>query len=69
MLGSLWRIDRTLSGTTTENNGNEEVLYIFQNFKAGALPSDCLLPYPRYSLVGTYSPAKIQLVYSTAPAD
>ena len=46
---SIWPIDRTVSGVTTPgqgrpgSNGNEEVLYIPQLSKAGALPSDCLM--------------------------
>ena len=53
---SIWPIDRTLSGPTTlgqsgpGNNGNEGVLHIPQIFKAGALPSNCLMSYLRYSL-------------------
>ena len=41
---SIWLIDITLSGATTPgqgvpgSNGNEEVLYITQNFRVEALP-------------------------------
>ena len=52
---SIWPIDIILSGTTTPgqtgpwNNGNEGVLHILQIFKAGASPSDSLMPYPEHS--------------------
>ena len=48
---SIWPINMAPSGTTTpsqsapDNNGNEGVLHIPQNFKAGASPSDGLMPY------------------------
>ena len=51
-------IDRTLLGVTTPgqsgpgSNGNERVFYIPQIFKAGTLPSDCLMSYPGHLLVG-----------------
>ena len=39
---STWTRDTTLSGATTygQSDSNEEVLYITQNSKAGALSSD-----------------------------
>ena len=56
--GSVWPIDRTLSGTTTQgqswskSDDNEVVLHIPQSSSiTGASPSDCLLLYPRHSLV------------------
>ena len=56
---SIWPIDRSLSGATTPsqsgsvNNGNERVLYIPQSFSiTGTSPSDCLVSYPGYTLVG-----------------
>ena len=71
----------TLSGATTPgqsgsgSNGNEEVLYIPQIFKAGVLPSGGLVSYSGHSLrqVGegereSYLPAEMQSDYSTAPA-
>ena len=36
---------------------------------AGASPSDGLMSYPGYSLVGSYSSAEMQSVYFTAPAN
>ena len=35
----------------------------------GTSQSDRLISYPGYSLVGSYSSAEMQLVYSTAPAN
>ena len=65
-----------LSGATTpgqsgpRSDGNEGVLRIPQNSSiAGTSPSDCLVSYPGYSLVGSYPSAEKQSVYSTAPAD
>ena len=52
---SIGPIDMTLSCATTPgqsgpgNNGNEGVLHIPQIPKPGALPSDCLMSYPRHS--------------------
>ena len=74
---SVWYIDRALSGVTTpgqsdpRGNGNERVLRITQRFSvAGASPSDCFVSYPGHSLGGgSYPPAEMQSVYSTAPAD
>ena len=47
------------------------VLYIPQISKPGSSPSDCLMLYLGYSVVGKdfYSSAEMQSVYSTAPAD
>ena len=69
---SIWPIDRTLSGATSEygSSGNEGVLLIPQISKAGDLPSDCLMSYLQHSLgVGSYPSSKMQSMYSTAPAD
>ena len=58
--GSIWSINRTLSGATnpgqsgSENNGNERVLHFPQIFKAGASPSDDLVSYVGQDLVGFY---------------
>ena len=58
-------MDRTLSGVTTPSkngpgsNGNEEVLYIPQDSKTGASPSDCLMSYPGYLLEGFYPTAEV----------
>ena len=75
-LSSIWPIDRILSGATTPgqsgpgSDGNEGVLRIPQSSSfTGTSPSDCLVSYPGHSLVGSYSSAEVQLVYSTAPAD
>ena len=66
-----------LSGATTPgqsgpgSNGNEEVLRIPQiSSIAGTSPSDCLVSYRGHSLWGgSYPSAKVQSVYSIAPAD
>ena len=70
---SIWRIDRTLSGTTTTgqsgpgSNGNKGVLCISQISKAGAWPSDSLESYCGHLLVGGINPSAEKLsVYSTA---
>ena len=52
------------SQSELERDGNEGVLCI-----PGTSPSDCLVSYPRHSLVGSYPSAEMQLVYSTAPTD
>ena len=70
-------MDRALSGATTPgqsghgSNGNEGVLCIPQSRSiAVTSPSDCLVSYPGHSLEeGVLSPAEVQLVYSTAPAN
>ena len=70
-------IDRILSGATTlgqsvpGSNGIEGILYILQSSKIGALPLDCLVLYPGYSLGGerSYPSAEIHSMYSTAPAN
>ena len=68
-------MDRILSGDTTPSRsgpgsyGNEVVLYILQISKAGTSPSDGLMSYPGYLLVGFYPSADLQSVYSTAPAN
>ena len=51
--------------------GNKGVLRIPQSSSiTEASPSDCLVPYVEYSLVGkSYPSAEMQLVNSTAPAD
>ena len=73
---SIWSIDRTLSGTTTlglsgpGSDGNEGVLRIPQSSSiTGTSPSDCLVSYQdtRWR-EGSYFFAKMQSVYSTAPA-
>ena len=56
--GSIWAIDRTLSGTTTPgqsgpgSDGNQEVLCILQSSKTGASPSNYLISYLGHSLDG-----------------
>ena len=73
---SIWPIDRTLSGVTTPdqselgNNGSEGVIHIPQISKAGAVPLDYLIAYPRHSMEGrSYPSAEKQLVYFSATAD
>ena len=72
---SMWPIDRTWSGATTPgqsgpgSNGNEEVLHIPQSSKTRASTSESFVISRTLIGVGFYSYAKIQLVYSTAPAD
>ena len=58
-IGSIWPIDRILSGATTSiqsepgSNGNEGVLPIPQSSNiTGALPSDCLASYPGHLFCG-----------------
>ena len=54
----------------TWSNGNEGVLCIPQSLSiTGTSPSDCLVSYLGHSLVGSYSSAEVQLVYSTALAN
>ena len=74
--GSIWPIDRTLSGLTTSgqsgpgNDGSEGVLRISRSsISIGALPSDYLVAYPGHLLKESYPSAGMQLVYSTALAD
>ena len=66
----------TLSGATTPSqcgpgsDGNKGVLCIPQSSViTETSPSDCLVLYPKNSLGESYSSAKMQSVYSTAPAD
>ena len=73
---SIWPIGWTLSGATTEgqsgpgSNGNEEVLHIPQSSSiSGTSPSNYLVSYLGHSLGESYLSAKIQSVYSPAPAD
>ena len=73
---SIWPIDKVLSGATTPsqsragNDGNEGVLHIPPNSSiTETSPSDCLVSYLGHSLEGSYSSAKVQSVYFTAPAD
>ena len=67
---SIWPLDRTLSGATTQgqsgpgSNGNKVVLSIAQSI-AEAAPLDCLVSYLGHSLEESYPSA----VYSAAPAD
>ena len=73
---SIWPRERTLSGATTlgqsrlGNYGNKGILRIPQSSSiTGASPSDCLVSYPRYSLMESFLFAEMQPMYSTAPAD
>ena len=72
---SIWAIDKTLSGATTPgqsgpgSNGNEGVLHIPQSSNITEVSaSDCLVSYTGHSLGESYPSAKMQFVYSTAPA-
>ena len=64
---SIWPIDKTLSGATTlsQSNDNEGVLHIPQSSRTKASPSDSIVSYSGYWLVG----AEMQLAFSTASAD
>ena len=73
---SIWPIDRTLSGATTQgqsgpgSNGSEGLLSIPQSASiTGTSPSGCLVLYPGHLLEESYLSAEIQSVYSTAPVD
>ena len=74
LLGSIWPIDRTLSGATTPSlsghgsDGNEGVLHIPQSSSiTGTTPSDCLVSYAGHSWGGAcreavgvfYSPSQL----------
>ena len=72
--GSLWPIDRTLSGGTSsdqsrpESDGNEGVFRISKSISnTDASPSNCFVSYPWDSLGRSYPSPEKQLVYSTAP--
>ena len=74
--GSIWPIDKTLLGATTQgqsrpgSNGNEGVLCIPQSSRiTGISTSDCLMSYPGHLFGGGYFSAKKQSVYSTTPAN
>ena len=65
-----------LSGATSPgqnehgSDDNKRVLHIPQSSRINeALRSDCLVSHTGYSLKGSYSPAEMQLMYSTAPTD
>ena len=69
---SIWHIDRTLSGATTqsqsrpESNGHEGVLNILQSSTTWASPSDSLVSYPGHLLgrdISFYE--EMQSAYST----
>ena len=73
---SILPIDGILISTTTPgqsrpgSNSNEEMLYIPQNSWTEASLSDDSVSYPAHLLgEGSYSMEKIQLMYSTAPAN
>ena len=51
------------------SNGNEVVLYIPQSSKIAASLSDGLVLYPGYLFGESYPSAKMQSVYSSAPAN
>ena len=69
---SVWPIDKTLSGATTpgqsgpRNDGNEGVQRIFQSSSITVTSSlDCIVPYLRHSLVGSYPLTEMQSMYSS----
>ena len=73
---SIWTIDRNLSLATTQGqsgprcDGNEGALRIPHSSSIiYTSPSDCLVLYRGHSFGRCYVSAKIQSVYSTAPAD
>ena len=74
---SIWPINKIISNATTPgqngtgSNGNEGVLHIPRSANIiGTSLFDCLVSYPEHSLGEvSYSSAKVQSVYSTAPAD
>ena len=52
------------------SDANKGVLHIPQTSSiTGTSSSDCLVSYPGHSLGESYPSAKMQLVYSTAPAN
>ena len=75
-LRSIWPIDRTLSGATTQSqsgpgsDGSKEVLRIPQSSSiTGTSSSDCLVSYPGHLFGESYPSAELQSVYSAVPAD
>ena len=70
---SIWPVDRTLSTSGHSGpgwNGNEGVLSILQSSSiTGASSSDYLVSYPERSFGESYPSAKMQSVFSAAPAD
>ena len=73
---SIWPIDSTLLGATTlgqsgpGSDGNKFLLHIPQSSSiTGSSTSDCLVSYLGHSLGESYPSAKMQLVYSTVPAN
>ena len=73
---SNWPIDRILPSATTPghrghvSDGNKRVLRISLNYNiTKASPSDCLVSYPGYSLREDCLSEKMQLEYSTSPAN
>ena len=69
---SIWLIpSATTPGQSgCESDGNEGEHRIPQSSSiTGALLLDCLISYPGRPLGGSHPSGKMQLVYSTAPAD
>ena len=67
-----WPKDRTLSGATTCTR--TMAIKVYSTFPqsssiTGALPSNCLVPYPGHSLGESYPSTEMQWMYSTALAD
>ena len=74
--GSIWPIERTLSGATTPSQSghrsdiNKMVLSITQSSSiTGASTLDCLVSYLGYSLGDSYPSAEMQSLYSIVAAD
>ena len=74
--GTIWLIDRTLSGATTpiqSGPGRDVNAGVLCNphisSSTGASQSDCLVSYPGYSFGESYTSAEMQPVYSAAQTD
>ena len=59
----------TLVQSGSGSNGNGGVLHTPEISKARVSSSDGLMSYQGHSVVGSYSSAEMQSVYSTAPAN
>ena len=72
---SIWPINRTLLGVTTQSlggpgsDGNKRIIHIPKRSRiTGTSPSDCLVSYLGHWLRKSYPSAEIYSVYSPAPA-
>ena len=71
---SIWPIDRTQSGATSQGQSgtenNKEVLWIPPISSITEVsPTGCLVSYQRDSLEESYPYAEMQTMYSAAPAN